>query len=88
MYISIASSAHLSHFVLDVVFSCFLRYDLKLKVSDWPLNITILFVLLSYTKLHYKRAGVHQGPIRLLDLTYNLHLSTVGDTWAMMTNKD
>ena len=76
------------HFILDVVFCCLLRYDLKLKVSDWPLNITILFVLLSYTKLHYKRAGVHQGPIRLLDLTYNLHLSTVGDTWAMMTNKD
>ena len=33
-----SDSPHLCHFVLDVVFSCLLRYDLKLTASDWPLN--------------------------------------------------
>ena len=49
------ASPHVFHFVLYVVFSCLLRYDLKLKVSDWPLNINIL---LFYTEVHFKRAAV------------------------------
>ena len=51
----LSHSLHVCHFVFDVVFSCLLRYDLKLKVSDWPLNINIfryIVVLLFYTELH------------------------------------
>ena len=48
----LSHSPHVCHFVLDVAFSCLLRYDLKLKVSDWRI------VLLFYTELHCKRAGV------------------------------
>ena len=81
-------SPHVWHVVLDVGFSCLLRYDLKLiiKVSDWPLNINIL---LFYTEIHCKRAGsTLRYPIRLLDLTSNLHLSPVRDTCTLQTNKD
>ena len=43
----LSHSPHECHPVLDVVFSYLLRYDLKLNVSDWPLNINILlFVVL------------------------------------------
>ena len=38
----LSHSTHECHPVLDVVFSYLLRYDLKLNVSDWPLNINIL----------------------------------------------
>ena len=48
-------SPHVCHFVLEVAFSCLLRNDLKLKVTDWPLNTNML---LFYTELHSKRAGV------------------------------
>ena len=51
----LSHSPHVCQFVLDVAFSCLLRYDLQLKVSDWPLNISLL---LFAQKFHCKKAGV------------------------------
>ena len=71
-------SPHVCHFVLGVVFSYLLKYDLKLRVSDWLLNInTLLFC----TELHCKKArSTLRSPISLLDLTSNFHLSRVHAT--------
>ena len=69
---------HVCYFVLGVVLCYLLKYDLKLRLSDWLLNInTLLFC----TELHCKRAGsTLRSPINLLDLTSNFHLSRVRDT--------
>ena len=54
--VSLSHSPHVCHFILDfVVFFFLLRYDFKLKVSNWPLNINIW---LFYTIIHCQRAGV------------------------------
>ena len=78
----LSHSPHVCYFVLDVVFSCLLRYDLKLRVSDCPLNINILlFCCLTQNYTARERGSTLKSPIRFLDLTSNLHLSPVRDTW-------
>ena len=52
----LSHSPHVRHFVLDVVFSCLLWCDLKLKTSDWPLNINVV-VLLFYTGTKLQKSG-------------------------------
>ena len=72
------SLPHVCHFVLDVAFSCLLRYDLKLKVSDWPLNTLMYscFVVL-HTNTRCKQAGVDtEGPLFvswISHLTFTCH---------------
>ena len=80
----LSHSPHVCHSVLDVVFSCLLRYDLKLKVSDWLLNINIL-LFCRFTRKYTaseRRWTLIRSPIRFLDLTYKFPLSPVRDTYT------
>ena len=72
------SLPHVCYFVLDVAFFCLLRYDLKLKVNDWPLNTHMYscFVVL-HTSTRCKQAGVDtEGPLFvswISHLTFTCH---------------
>ena len=83
------SIAFCAPFFLDVVFSCLLRYDLKLKVSDWRLNINaLLFYYFTQNYTARERGSIQRSPIRLLDLTSNLHFSPLRDIYTQQTNQE
>ena len=81
----LSHSPHVCNFVVEVDFSCLLRYDLKLKVSNWPLNIYCCFTQ-NYTPREL--GSTLRSPIRLSHLTSKLRLSLVRDTCTLQTNKD